>query len=99
MLRALISIHLLLFLWVAGSAQSKNTHAVKVSRSPKIDGDLDEDVWRNAPAASDFITNTPIFGQEASYSTTVKVLYDNTAIYIGAMLYCNPKEIRKQFTS
>jgi hypothetical protein len=99
MLRALIPIHLLLVLCVVGNAQPKNTHAVKVARSPKIDGVLDEEVWREAPAATDFITSTPVFGQGATDSTAVKVIYDNTAIYIGAMLYCNPKEIRKQFTS
>ena len=74
MLRALISIHILLFLWLIGNAQPKNTHAVKITHSPKIDGVLDEEVWRNAPAATGFITKTPVFGQEASDSTTVKVL-------------------------
>jgi hypothetical protein len=99
MLRALISIHFFLLLWCVGAAQPKNTHAVKVTHSPKIDGLLDDDVWNSAPAATGFITNTPTFGHPASDSSAVKVLYDNTAIYIGAMLYCNPKEIRKQFTS
>jgi hypothetical protein len=99
MLRALISIHFFLFFWVAGHAQPKNIHAVKVTHSPKIDGILDDDVWRNAPAATGFVTSTPVFGQQATDSSAVKVLYDNTAIYIGAMLYCDPKQIRKQFTS
>ena len=99
MLRALISIHFLLFFWVVGNAQPKNTHAIKITHSPKIDGILDDDVWSNAPSATDFITSTPVFGQPATDSSSVKVVYDNTAIYIGAMLYCDPKEIRKQFTS
>ena len=98
MLRTLISIHILLCLWVSGNAQPKRTHAIKVSNSPKIDGELDDDVWRNAPSATNFITNTPSFGKNATDSTVVKVLYDNTAIYIGAILYGDPKQIRKQFT-
>ena len=77
MLRALILIPLLTVLWLAASAQ-KRTHAVKTSQSPRIDGELDDEVWQNAPAATQFITNTPSFGQKASDSTTVKVLYDNT---------------------
>jgi len=99
MLRGLISIHFLLFFWVAGNAQPKNTHAIKITHSPKIDGILDDEVWSNTPSATGFITSTPVFGQPATDSSSVKVLYDNTAIYIGAMLYCDPKEIRKQFTS
>jgi len=99
MLRSLISIHILLCLWCAGYAQPKKNHAVKITHTPKIDGVLDDEVWRNAPAATDFITNTPIFGKKATDSTSVKVLYDNTAVYIGAILYGDPKQIRKQFTS
>ncbi len=38
------------------------------------------------------------YGLSATDSTTVKVLYDNTALYIGAYLYAHPSRIRKQFT-
>ena len=99
MLRALISIHLLFCVCVATYAQPKQTHAVKTSQSPKIDGILDDEVWQTAPSAGNFITNTPIFGKKATDSNIVKVLYDNTAIYIGALLYGDPGKIRKQFTS
>ena len=98
MLRALISILFFTFLWGVAIAQPKRTHAVKITHSPKMDGILDDEEWKNAPSAGNFITNTPNFGQSASDSTTVKVLYDNTAIYIGAYLYGDPSQIRKQFT-
>ncbi|HUQ65599.1 MAG TPA: DUF5916 domain-containing protein [Flavitalea sp.] len=98
MLRALISIHFLFCFWVVGYAQPKKTHALKITHSPKIDGVLDDDVWRNIPSATDFITNTPSFGEKATDSTSVKILYDNTAIYIGAYLFGDPAEIRTQFT-
>jgi hypothetical protein len=99
MLRALISIHLLLCFGVVANAQPKKTHAVKITQSPKIDGILDDDVWKEAPTARDFVTNTPVFGKKATDSTIVKILYDNTAIYIGALLFGDPGKIRKQFTS
>ncbi len=40
----------------------------------------------------------PLLGNLQADSTAVKVLYDNTAIYIRDILYGNPAEIRKQFT-
>ena len=78
--------------------QVKSTQAVKVSTPPRIDGSLDEVMWQQVPAASNFITNTPVFGDPAFSRTDVKVLYDNTAIYIGAIMYDDPANIRKQFT-
>jgi hypothetical protein len=80
-------------------AQPKITRAIKVSQAPRIDGSLDDSVWQQAPVASDFITNTPVFGQPASVQTTVRVVYDNTSVYIGAYLYDDPAEIRRQFTT
>ena len=100
MLRALFYIPLLLplCLTLAVFGQTKTTTAIKSAQAPKIDGVLDEAIWRDAPAARNFVTNTPSFGLPATDSTTVKILYDNSAIYIGAYLYDDPKLIRKQFT-
>jgi hypothetical protein len=78
--------------------QHKVTFAVKTAHAPRIDGLLDETVWSRASSATGFITNTPSFGSPASDSTAVKILYDNTAIYIGAILYGDPALIRRQFT-
>jgi hypothetical protein len=79
-------------------AQIKLLPAIKVTDPPKIDGVLDESLWKNLPEATGFITNSPVFGQPASTTTTVKLCYDNTAIYIGAFIYEDPAKIRKQFT-
>jgi len=78
--------------------QVKTTSAVKITTPPKIDGLLDEEVWNDVPIATDFITNTPVYGKPATSKTEVKVIYDNTAIYIGAMLYDDPAQIRRQIT-
>lgn len=99
MLRALIFIVYLVGFWVVGYAQPKRTHAVKVTTAPRVDGVLDDEAWRGVEVANQFITNTPNFGNNATDSTSVKILYDNTAIYIGAYLYAKPSDIRKQFTS
>ncbi|HVK49846.1 MAG TPA: DUF5916 domain-containing protein, partial [Pseudobacter sp.] len=80
-------------------AQKKVTHAVKSTQSIHIDGTLDEAEWQQAPIATDFITNGPVFGLPASSRTEVRVMYDNTAIYIGAYLYDDPAAVRRQFTA
>ena len=61
--------------------------AVRVQETPKIDGILDEEIWKNAPIATDFIQNSPNPGNQPSQKTEVRVLYDNTAMYIGATMY------------
>jgi hypothetical protein len=65
----------------------KSIAAVRVSTPPQIDGKLNDDVWRNAPVAKDFVQFVPNNGAPAWQRTEVRFLYDNTAFYIGAMLY------------
>lgn len=65
----------------------KSLVAVKVNIAPKIDGSLDDEIWNQANVAGDFIQYSPYNGTESKYRTEVKILYDNTALYIGAIMY------------
>ena len=56
-------------------------------KSPKIDGTLDDETWKTVAVVSDFKQNFPYYGKEVTQRTEVKMVYDNTAIYIAAMLY------------
>jgi hypothetical protein len=77
----------------------RQTNAVRTEGSIKIDGTLDEADWQNVLPAKDFIQNEPAPGQAASQPTEVRVLYDNTAIYIGALLFdAKPDSILKELT-
>lgn len=69
----------------------KKIDAVRLVSSIKIDGDLNDDAWKTAPIAKDFIEWRPSFGQKEDFEnrTEVKFLYDNTAIYVGG--YCHEK--------
>lgn len=65
-----------------------------------IDGKMSEQAWQTAEKASGFIQNKPNPGLPASQRTEVSVLYDNTAIYIGAILHdTRPDSILKQLSS
>lgn len=80
-------------------SQPKTLPAVRTGAAIHIDGQLDEEAWKSAPVASDFIQNFPSFGQPASVATEVRILYDNNAVYIGAILKDDPKQIRRQLTA
>lgn len=80
-------------------AQSRSLEAVKIAQAPKIDGNLDDKAWANVTPATNFIQNFPTYGLGAFVRSEVKVIYDNTSIYIGAYLYDDPAQIRKQITA
>ena len=66
----------------------------------KIDGVIDESAWKSVEAASDFISFEPDNGNPIPQKkkTDVKVLYDNNAIYISAVMYDDePNKILKEF--
>ncbi|WP_046744706.1 DUF5916 domain-containing protein [Kordia zhangzhouensis] len=68
---------------------------------PKIDGNLDDEVWKHAEIATDFIQFRPSIGNKLPehQKTIVKMAYDDEAIYIAAYLYDKPENIMRQFTS
>jgi hypothetical protein len=71
--------------------------AVRILTSPKIDGSLDDAVWNEAKAFSDFRQFKPVFNIDPSQKTEIRILYDDNAIYVGAMMYDTaPDSILKQ---
>jgi hypothetical protein len=61
--------------------------AVRTDAPPRLDGVLDDAVWRRAVPVTEFRRDVPSDGQPASENTEVRVLYDRDALYIGARLY------------
>ena len=100
-MRILIIVTLLpLFAFGADTNRIKQLNALRITKAPKIDGVLDEAVWQNAQIANNFIQLEPDPGNPSAQKTEVKVLYDNTAIYIGAVLYdVSSDSILKELTN
>lgn len=65
----------------------KSLQALRVSEAPRIDGILDEAVWQQAQIATDFIQNRPTPGPLEVHPTEVRILYDDEAIYVGALMH------------
>ena len=83
------------------SLQRKNYTAVATQNAPIIDGVLDDQAWDKAPAANNFVMYYPGDGDPIpeTHETTVKVIYDDNALYIAATLIDkNPEKIVRQFT-
>lgn len=80
-------------------AQVRSIQAVKTNQAPKIDGRLDDPAWKRATPLTDFTQNFPNWGQPATRRTEAWLLYDNSSVYIGAYLYDDPENIRRQLTA
>jgi len=66
---------------------------------PVLDGSLEDSVWISAPVATDFVQYIPLNGSSASVRSEVRILYDNDAVYVGAYLYDDAAQIRRQLTA
>jgi hypothetical protein len=99
-MRKILFASVLLFSFFAYS-QKKVLQTKFISESITIDGKLDEKTWESASEASNFIMFEPDNGKPIpdTKKTEVKVVYDNDAIYIAAILYDNePSKILKEIT-
>jgi uncharacterized protein DUF5916/cellulose/xylan binding protein with CBM9 domain len=78
--------------------------AVETHDAITVDGVLNEEVWRRAPAAADFVQAEPHEGQPASERTEVRIAFDHDALYLGVRCFdATPSaliinDIRKDFT-
>ena len=82
--------------------QKKTLQAKSTFENITIDAKIDEEAWKTASIATDFIMFEPDNGKPISENkkTEVKVLYDNTAIYISAVLYDDePNKISRELTN
>jgi hypothetical protein len=67
----------------AEMSRARRIKAVYTRDEIRIDGVLDEPVWREAVPATDFRQQEPYEGTPASERTEVRVLYDDKHLYIG----------------
>ncbi|HUW92124.1 MAG TPA: DUF5916 domain-containing protein [Bacteroidales bacterium] len=67
--------------------QKKIINAVRADAAPRIDGVPDDEIWQKGALATDFIMYNPYNGISSKYRTEVRILYDDDALYIGAMMF------------
>jgi hypothetical protein len=85
------------FTFASGPRQIR---ASRANQSVVVDGVLDEALWQSAEVADGFIQNKPTPGVNPSHPTEVRIIYDDDAIYIGAMMFDTaPDSILHQLTN
>lgn len=97
----LLATVLFLFICCNSFGQKKSLNAIFTESPITIDGKIQEDVWQTAPIATDFIMFEPDNGKPISQDkrTDVRILYDNNAIYVAAILHDDqPNKILKEIT-
>lgn len=75
----------------------KDYQITRATKTPHIDGVLDDATWENANIIDNFSQNYPRENGPVTQRTEVKMVYDNTALYIAANLFdTSPDSIMKQ---
>jgi hypothetical protein len=54
---------------------------------PRIDGDLDDEIWQAAQTIEDMVQNDPDNMQAPTERTAIKVAYDDRTVYVAVMNY------------
>lgn len=68
--------------------------ASRIDQAPVIDGMPDERVWLQAAPVTDFVQAEPVEGNPPSEKTEVRLLYDDTSIYVGVICFdSDPSQI------
>ena len=75
-------------------SEKKKLPAKRIHSAIKIDGVLDEAVWKDAPVADKFIAlrPTPFIPENSDNATQVYFVYDNMGIYVGGYLHEKNKD-------
>jgi len=99
-MKYITSILIVLSFFTGSYAQlKKNVDIIRISTPLTIDGVLDEDVYKQVKPATDFVQIQPYNGKPAMKPTEVYFFYDETSIYVGAMLYDHPDSIFNYLTA
>lgn len=98
---------IVLFLFVLMSticysqSQKKTLQTKFTPEKITVDAKLDEEAWKNAEIATNFVMVEPDNGtlEITERRSEVKIVYNNDAIYVGAILYDNPNNIKRELTT
>lgn len=69
--------------------------AVYAETAPRIDGVIDDAIWSQTVAATDFVQLTPNEGTAPSQPSAIRIAYDENNLYFGLSFYdSDPDQIR-----
>ena len=98
-MRIILFLLLIPFLSFSQFVEKKVYNILKVSEKPKIDGVINDLVWKNKSVANNFTQFKPNNGllERPMQKTEVKICYDDQNLYFAALMYDNaPDSILKE---
>ncbi|PYS37032.1 MAG: hypothetical protein DMG14_22655 [Acidobacteria bacterium] len=98
-MRHTITLAIFFFVLLSIAAHAEGRLEFRVSRAaqpPKIDGNLDDDVWNDDPLVlGDWLSYNPLYGTKMLQRTEVHVAYDDRNLYFAFHCFDNePDKIR-----
>jgi hypothetical protein len=98
-LGGILAVSLVLCEMVFAGNSPKVIRAVRTEGPIVLDGLLHDWRWQAAPPVEDFTQFYPLEGGEPTERTSVRILYDDRALYVGVICYdSNPHGIVSQLT-
>jgi hypothetical protein len=70
--------------------EQKVVQAIRLKEPVRLDGLLEETVWKTSEPVTDFLQRDPLDGAPATEKTEVWVAYDETSLYVAA--YCHDSQ-------
>ena len=83
----------------ARSISAAQLNIRKIQATIKVDGKLDEDVWREIDPITQFTQTTPDEGKPVSRRTEARIFYDDKNIYLGFKFWDDPKGIHHRMAA
>ena len=79
---------------VINSSGTKSVAIKKIAGTIKLDGNIDDAVWKDAPSADHFIQNqpTPFATETKGDESDVRFLYNDAGIYVGGYMHETSKD-------
>ncbi len=74
------------------AAGRTTVRAIRLAAGIRLDGALDEEVYRSVPPITDFLQQVPVEGAPASERTEAWILFDDTNVYVSARVHDSAPE-------
>lgn len=88
-----ITLYILIFLSLFASKEIYSNNKTKLNaipkhnNNPKIDGILDEEIWKHSLVIDDFLQRIPKEGAVPSERTVVHIFYNSTSLFVGLQAF------------
>jgi len=82
----LLAVSLLLVAWPLGAEQPREYNCRRTPSPIRIDGNLDDPAWRQAPWTTDFVDIEDTAKPRPRFRTRAKMLWDDNYFYVAAEL-------------